>query len=138
MKIIGQVTKIKKPFAYVRSSRPESCSHCTNSGICNQKDVVICAYNVIGAAPGDYVTLETNEDKTAPLILAYLFLTPIAILFLSYFLYTVFPWLSLIGIPMIALYYLVLRRMNKNHPIRGRIVSPALPPKECSELISHQ
>ena len=135
MKITGQIIKIKKPFAYVRSSRPESCEHCSNSGICNKKDVEICAFNDIEAEIGDYVTVETNEDKSAPIILSYLFLTPIAILFLSYFLYTLFPWLALTAIPLTAIYYILLRKINKNHPVRARIVSLALPPMDCSDLI---
>ncbi len=135
MKITGQVVKIKDRFAYVRSARPESCEHCANSGICNKKEVEICAYNDIGAEQDDYVAVETNEDKSAPLILSYLFLTPVAILFLCYFLYTVWPWLALGAIPLTAAYYIVLRKINKNHPVRARIVSPAPPPKDCSDLI---
>ncbi len=135
MRITGQVIKIKKPFAFVRSSRPESCEHCANSGICNKKDVEICAYNDIDAEAGDYVVVETNEDKTAPLILSYLFLTPVGILFLSYFLYTISPWLALTAIPLTAIYYLILRKINKNHPVRARIVSRALSPADCSDLI---
>jgi positive regulator of sigma E activity len=134
MRVTGQVIKQKERFAYVRSARPESCEHCANSGICNKKEVEICAYNDIGAQIGDYVTVETNEDKTAPLILAYLFLTPLGILFLSYYLYTQLPWLALMAIPLTAVYYIVLRRINKNHPVRARIVSPALLPKDCAEL----
>lgn len=135
MKVTGQVVKIKDRFAYVRSSRPESCEHCANSGICNKKDVEICAYNDIGAEKGDFVTVETNEDKTAPLILSYLFLTPIGILFLSYALYTIFPWLALTALPLTTIYYVILRRINKNHPVRARIVSLAINPTDCDSLI---
>ncbi len=138
MKITGQVIRIKDRFAYVRTARPESCEHCANAGICNKKDVEICAYNDIGAEKGNFVTVETNEDRTAPLILSYLFLTPIAILFASYFLYTIYPWLALVAIPFTAVYYIVLRKINKNHPVRARIVSPALPPNECSELMTDE
>ncbi len=136
MKVTGQVVKIKDRFAYVRSSRPESCEHCANSGICNKKDVEICAYNDIDAEKGDFVTVETNEDKTAPLILSYLFLTPIGILFLSYALYTIFPWLALIALPLTAIYYVILRKINKNHPVRARIVSLAMNPIDCDGLIT--
>ena len=136
MKVVGQVIRIKEPFAFVRSVRPASCEHCANSGICNKKEVDICAYNDIGAEKGDYVTVETHDDKTAPLILSYLFLTPIAILFLAYFLYTVFPWLALGAIPLTAVYYVILRKINDNHPIRARIISPALPPKDCADLVT--
>ena len=138
MKVIGKVIKIKDKFAYVRTARPESCEHCANSGICNKKEVEICAFNDIGAEKGDYVTVETNQDQTAPLILAYLFLTPIGILFLGYFLYTLLPWLALATIPMIAAYYIILRKINKTLPIRARIVSPAIPPKECEDLIQEK
>ena len=135
MRITGQVVRQTESFAYVRSSRPESCKHCTNSAICNKKDVEICAYNDIGAESGDWVTVETNEDKTAPLVLSYLFLTPIAILFFSYFLYTLFPWLALCAIPMTAVYYAFLKKLNRNHTVRARIVAPASPPTECEDLL---
>lgn len=134
MRVTGQIVKIKNHFAYVRSSRPESCEHCANAGICNKKTVEICAYNDIGAELGDYVTVETNEDRSAPLILSYLFLTPIAILFLGYFLYTLNPWLTLGTIPLLAFYYFFLKKINKNHPVKARITAPAIPPKDCSEL----
>ncbi len=136
MRTTGKVVKIKGKFAYVRSARPESCEHCANSGICNKKEVEICAYNDIGATLGDYVTVETGEDNTAPLILSYLFLVPIAILFISYFLYTLWPWLAFAALPLTAVYYIILRKLNKNHPVRARIISPALESCDCSELIS--
>jgi len=135
MKVTGEVIRIKGSFAYVLSKRPESCEHCANSGICNKKEVEICAYNDIGAEKGDYVAVETNEDKTAPAILAYLFLTPIGILFFSYYLYTLFPWLALTAIPLLIAYYLILRKINQNHPVRARVIAPAQPPKDCSDLI---
>ena len=135
MKITGCVVKTKEPFAYVLSSRPASCEHCANSGICNKKEVEICAYNDIGADVGDYVTVETNEDKTAPWILSYLFLTPIALLFLGYFLFTLSPWLTLASIPLLAGYYVILRKLNNSHPVRARIIGPALNPDDCRNLI---
>lgn len=135
MRVTGQIVKMKDRFAYVRSARPESCEHCANAGICNKKTVEICAYNDIDAEMGDYVTVETNEDRSAPLILSYLFLTPIAILFLGYFFYTINPWLTLATLPMLAIYYFFLKKINKNHPVKARIVAPATPPKDCSELI---
>ncbi len=135
MKTTGKIVKIKGKFAYIRSARPESCEHCANSGICNKKEVEICAYNDIEAQLGDYVTVETGEDRTAPLILSYLFLVPIAILFFSYFLYTLWPWLAFAAIPMVVAYYIVLRIINKNHPVRARIISPAISPEDCTDLI---
>lgn len=138
MKIVGQVIKQKNSFVYVQAARPQSCEHCANSEICNKNQVEICAYNDIGATMGDFVTVETNEDKHAPLILAYLFLTPVAILFFSYFLYTLFPYLAFLALPLLAGYYLLLRRINDKHPVRARVVSPALPPNDCAELIAEK
>ena len=134
MKVTGQVIKQKENFVFVRASRPEACEHCSNSGICNKKDVEICAYNDIGAEPGDWVTVETNEDKSALLIFCYLFLTPVAILFLSYYLYTLFPWLVLTAIPLVVIYYLILRKINKTHSVKARAIAPAMQPAECAEL----
>lgn len=135
MRIVGQVTKQKNSFVYVQAARPQSCEHCANAGICKKNQVEICAYNDIGATVGDFVTVETNEDKHAPWILSYLFLTPIAILFFAYFLYTLFPYLALLALPLLAGYYLILRRINDKHPVRARVISPALPPDDCAELI---
>lgn len=131
MKVTGSVVKEKPPFVYVRTSRPQSCEHCANSGICNKKEVEICAYNDVGAQTGDYVTVETNDDRSATLLLAYLFLTPLAIFFLSIFLFTVDAFLALIGIPLLILYYLVLRRINATRPVRARVIGPATEPYEC-------
>ena len=138
MRIVGQVTKQKHSFVYVQASRPQSCEHCANSGICNKNQVEVCAHNDIGATVGDYVTVETNEDKYAPLILAYLFLTPVAILFFSYFLYTLFPCLAFLALPLLVGYYLLLRKMNDKHPVRARVVSPALPPNDCANLVTEK
>lgn len=134
MKTTGKVIKLKPPFAFVRSSRPESCEHCANSAICSKKEVEICAYNDIGAEPGDYVVVETNEDRTAPLILSYLFLTPLFILFLCYYLYTIFWWLVFSVIPLTVIYYVILRDINRKHPIRARIIAPTRPPHECNKF----
>ena len=133
MRITGLAIKQKDRFLYVRSNRPESCEHCSNSGICNKKSVEICAYNDIGAEPGDWVVVETNEDKYAPRLFAYLFLTPIVIFFLACYLYTFFPWLALLAIPMLVAYYVVLRKINASHPVRARVVAPAAPPVNCAE-----
>lgn len=135
MRVTGQVVKQNKAFVFVRASRPEACEHCANSGICNKKEVEICAYNDVNAEVGDWVTVETNDDRGALLIFCYLFLTPIAILFFSYFLYTLFPWLALTALPLLAGYYIILRHINKNHPIKARVVSPAAEPFSCSNLI---
>ena len=135
MRVTGQVIKQKEHFVFVRATRPESCEHCANSGICNKKDVEICAYNDIGAETGDWVTVDTNDDKGALLIFCYLFLTPVAILFLSYYLYTLFPYLALAALPLLAGYYFILRKINRTHPIKARVVAPAQPPADCNDLI---
>ena len=135
MRVTGEVIKIKESFAFVLASRPASCEHCANAGICNKKSVEICAYNDIGAEIGDFVEVETNEEKSAPLILSYLFLTPIIILLLACYLYTVSPWLCIAAGPLLILYYVILRKINKNHPVRARITGPAPETESCSNLI---
>jgi len=135
MRVTGKAIRRKDNFLYVRASRPESCEHCANSAICNKKDVEICAHNDIGAEVGDWVVVETNEDRYAPGLFAYLFLTPLVILFLSYFLYTVSPWLALTALPLLTAYYIILRKINANHPVRARIVAPAQSPDNCEDLV---
>ena len=122
MKVIGQVVRLKPPFAFVRATRPAACEHCASSASCGKREVEICAYNEIDAAKGDFVTVETNEDRSAAPFFAFLFLTPLAILFLCYYLYTLLPWLALTAIPLLAAYVLILRRINAKHPVRAKIV----------------
>ena len=135
MRVTGEVVKIKDSFAYVEASRPASCEHCANSLICNKRNVEICAHNGIGAEVGDWVEVDTNEGKSAHLILAYLFLTPIFILLLASYLFTISPWLTAVAIPLTAVYYVILRKINKNHPVRARVVAPAAPPQSCEDLV---
>ena len=135
MRVTGQVVKQKEKFVFVRASRPEACEHCSNSGICNKKDVEICAYNDIGAEKGDWVTVETNEDRSAVLIFSYLFLTPVAIFFLSCYLFTLFPWLALAALPLTAGYFFILRKINKNRPVKARVIAPAAEPASCADPI---
>lgn len=134
MKVTGQVVRLKEPFAFVRASRPESCEHCANSAGCTKRQVDICAYNDVGAEKGDFVTVETNDDRSVAPIFAYLFLVPLAILFLCYYLYTLLPWLALAAIPLLGAYWFGLRRINASHPVRARIVGPASGPTECGDL----
>ena len=134
MRVDGEIVRIKDKIAFVRAQRSEACTHCANSGLCNKTEVNVCAHNDIGASVGDYVTVETNEDRAAIGIFAYLFLTPLAILFLSYCLFTVTPWLALAAIPKLIAYWVILRKINKSHPVRARIIARALPPEDCSVL----
>jgi positive regulator of sigma E activity len=135
MRVTGKVVKIDGSYAFIEASRPASCEHCANSGLCNKRNVEIQAHNDIGAEAGDWVEVETNEGKEAHLILAYLFLTPIAILLLASFLFTVSPWLTLTALPLTAIYYVILRKINKNHPVRARITGPAAEPQSCADLV---
>ena len=135
MRVTGKVVKIEENLAFVEASRPASCEHCANSALCNKRNVEIHAHNDIGAEVGDWVEVETNEGKDAYRILAYIFLTPIAILLLACYLFTISPWLTLIALPLTAIYYVILRKINANHPIRARIVAPATEPQSCSDLV---
>ena len=121
MTVIGTVYKIKKGAAIVRCSRPEACSHCENSAICEKKNTELQAYDTLGAKVGDLVEVETREDGKNMLVVAYIFLIPIVILFFSYFLYTVNPWLALSAVVFVAAYLFGLRIMNKKYDPQVRV-----------------
>ena len=133
MKIIGTVIKTERTFSVVRSERPASCAHCANASVCSKKVVETPAINEIGAKIGDVVAVDVREDSRSMLMFAYIFLIPVAILFLSAWLYTLLPWLALIAIPLTLTYVIILRRFNANWQIRATITDFAKLPQTCEE-----
>lgn len=113
MQITGTVVKEKGQTVFVRTSRPKSCEHCASASVCNKKEMKITAVNTVGAKVGDNVSVIIENDSSALSVLAYMFLIPIILLFLGYFLFTVNPWLILIPIILIIPYYIGLKVFNK-------------------------
>jgi len=121
MTVIGTVYKIKKGAAIVRCARPESCSHCENSAICEKKNTELHAYDTLGAKEGDIVEVETREDGKNMLVVSYIFLVPIIIIFFSYFLYTINAKLTFSAILFAAAYFIGLKILNKKYDPQVKI-----------------
>lgn len=118
----GIVYKIKGGMAYVKCARPESCDHCENSAVCSKKETELRAYDSIGASVGDLVEVETREDAKSMLVISYIFLVPVAIIFLTYLLFEIFNYLALSGIFMFLAYLWGLKYMDKNFDPQVKIV----------------
>ncbi len=123
MKVCGEVIKIKNGLAFVRTARPASCDGCANAGLCSKESVELTAINEVGADVGDRVEVETDDSRSAIWIIAYVFLIPIVILFIGTFLFSVFPWLSLVCLPLLCIYFVGLRRINSSWKPTNRIVA---------------
>ncbi len=123
MKVCGEVIKIKNGLAYVRTARPSSCEGCANAGLCSKESVELTAINEVGADVGDRVEIDADDSRSAIWIIAYIFLIPIVILFIGTFLFSLFPWLSLICVPLLCIYFVGLRRMNASWKPTNRIVT---------------
>ena len=118
----GIVYKIKGGMAHVRCARPESCDHCENSAICSKKETELRAYDPIGVSVGDLVEVETREDARSMLVISYIFLVPVAIIFLSYFLFELYKYLAFAGIVMFVAYLIGLKTIDKRFDPQVRIV----------------
>ena len=123
MQVCGEVVKIKNSLAYVRTARPTSCEGCANAGLCSKESVELTAINEVGAEVGDKVEIEADESRSAIWVIAYIFLIPIVILFVGTFLFSIFPWLSLICVPLLCIYFVGLKRMNHSWKPANRIVT---------------
>jgi len=124
MKAAGTVVKMKKgaKTAFVNICRPDSCIGCANAGICQKKDVDILAVNEIGAKEGDRVEIDTRNDLMSVGMLCYIFLVPVAILFIGIGLFYVLPWLTLACIPLIAAYVVILKIAEKRFKPKAVII----------------
>lgn len=123
MKVCGEVVKIKNELAYVRTGRPSSCEGCANAGLCNKESVEIIAINDLGATVGDAVEVECDESRTAIHVIAYIFLVPVVILFLGVFLFSLFPWLAFVCLPLLCIYFVILRKLNASWRPVNKIVA---------------
>lgn len=118
----GIVYKIKGGMAHVRCARPESCDHCENSAICSKKETELRAYDSIGVSVGDLVEVETREDARSMLVISYIFLVPVAIIFLTYLLFELNKYLAFLGIFMFLAYLFGLKYMDKNFDPQVKII----------------
>jgi len=118
----GIVYKIKGGMAHVKCARPESCDHCENSAICQKKETELRAYDPIGVSIGDLVEVETREDSKSMLVISYIFLVPVAIIFLTYLLFELYNLLALLGIIMSVAYLIGLKFLDKNFDPQVRII----------------
>ena len=122
MIVKGNVYKLSGSYAHVRTPRPKACESCSNYAICSGKDVDMKVLNSIGAKFGDNVEIEVSEDQRARYIKAYIFLIPVALIFIGYGLYTLSPVSLLAMIPMIAAYVFGLYLLNKKFKLKSEII----------------
>lgn len=122
MIVKGTVYKISGSYANVKTPRPQSCESCSNYAICSGKDVDMKVFNGIGAKIGDTVEVEVSEDQRAIYIMAYIFLIPVALIFIGYWFYTLNNILLLGLVPMIAAYGIGLNFMNKKFKLKSEII----------------
>ena len=118
----GIVYKIKGGTVLVRCARPESCDHCENSAICSKKETELRAYDPVGVSVGDLVGVGTREDTRSMLVISYIFLVPVAIIFLTYLLFELYKLLAFAGIVMFAAYIVGLKFLDKNFDPQVKIV----------------
>lgn len=123
MTVCGEVTKIKNGMAYVSTPRPVSCEGCANSGACKKTDIEICAINELGAEVGDTVEVETDEKGIALWLMAFIFLVPVALLFIGVWFCSISPWLLLIIFGAVIAYFVFLILLNKKWTPSNKIVS---------------
>lgn len=135
MIVKGTVYKISGNYAGVKTPRPQACESCSNYAICSEKDVDMRVFNGIGAKIGDTVEIEVSEDQRAIYIMAYIFLIPVALIFIGYWLYTISPLLLLSLIPMLAAYGIGLNIMNKKFKLKSEIIriTEDTPPLVCNK-----
>lgn len=122
MNINGEVVKVKANSVVVKSSRLASCEACSNSGICNKKELEIEACNTLDLKVGDCVEVQLPQDGKALVALAYIFAVPVVILLLSAFLYTLKPFLAFVSIPLIVVYFIFLKVINKHYRSVNHVV----------------
>ncbi len=118
----GVVYKKKDNIAQVKCARPEGCDHCENNAVCSKKETELRAYDPIGVSVGDTVEVETRQDARSMLVIAYIFLVPVAIIFISYFLFELYKYLAFAGIIFFAAYVFGLKFLDKNYDPQVKII----------------
>lgn len=118
----GIVYKKKGGMAQIKCARPKSCEHCENSAICSKNESELRAYDPFGVSEGDLVEVETREDAKSVLVISYIFLIPVAILFATYGLFVINPYLAIAGIALFAAYFFGLKILDKKFDPKVKIV----------------
>ena len=135
MVVCGEVIGLNGETARIKTKRPASCEGCANAGVCSTRDMEISAMNFVGAKVGDRVKVDYKKSAMALIMLAYVFICPVIILFLSVWAATVYPWYCLVAIPLAAVYYWGLKIFNqKFRP--SSVISEILPKEEMPEDIN--
>ena len=122
MRITGRVDKIKGEMARVKTERPEGCQSCPSNALCNAKEISQWVVNTVGAKEGDAVLVQTGDDKRSLLLVCYIFLCPLAIFFISYFLYTINAYLAFFAVPAAAAFFISLHSLNKKYKNSSEII----------------
>ena len=122
MTVNGIVYKLNGNYAHVKTPRPQACESCSNYSMCKGKDVDMKVLNSVGAQIGDHVEVDVCEDQRAIYIMAYLFLVPVALIFIGYGLYTVSTALLFLLIPIITAYFAGLYAINKKFKLKSEII----------------
>ena len=122
MKIAGRVDKIKGEMARVKTTRPEGCQNCPSNAMCGNKEITQWVVNQVGAKNGDPVLVLTGDDTGSLLLVSYIFLCPVAIFFLSYFLYTINIFLAFFAIPATTAFFISLKILNRKYKNSSEII----------------
>lgn len=133
MIVCGEVIGLNGETARIKTSRPSSCEGCANAGICQTRDMEISAMNYDNAKIGDRVSVEYHKSAMALIMLAYVFLCPVIILFISIWAATLYPWYCLVAIPLTLIYYIGLKSLNK-HFKPSSVIIEILPTEESPKI----
>ncbi|PWM46624.1 MAG: hypothetical protein DBX47_02255 [Clostridiales bacterium] len=122
MTIAARVEKIKGGVAKVKTERPEGCQNCPSNAICATKEIYQWVVNNVGAKEGDAVLVKSGDDKRSLILVSYIFLCPIAIFFVSYFLYTINIFLTFFAVPAAVAFFISLSFLNKKYKNSSEII----------------
>ena len=137
MKQTAQVTRLLRPgYVEVRIRRASACASAHNCGSCdhcsfmeNAPEIRVEAENSCDARPGDTVTVESAARKVLGAA-AVLYLLPLTLFFLGYFLGSGLGWnegaaiaLGGSGFAIGLLIALMLDRYRKKHALSVRVMA---------------
>lgn len=136
MTVTGIVYKLSGNYAQIKTPRPQACESCSNYSLCKGKDVDMKVFNSIGAKIGDHVEVDVCEDQRAIYIMAYLFLVPVALIFVGYALFTILVMLLFLLIPIVSAYFAGLYALNKRFKLKSEIIRITDPTElDCTTAI---
>lgn len=137
MKQTAKVTRLVKPgYVEVKVRRASACASAHNCGSCdhcsfmeNAPEILVVAEDRFGAQVGDTVQVETATGKVLGAA-AVLYLVPVALFFLGYFLGNFMGWsegaaigAGGVGFALGMLVAVGLDRYRKKHALSFRVVS---------------